>query len=177
MLQLLFIQPGEQISGSLDFRGSSVAADVAFRTNPNRSSSESLNEKNTDIVDNTTRAILEPHICLQYSVSLISVEQVADGCEPRENPDSIKSSLGSVDLPSPTSNMTSINNLTEQFNILARPPRSPTKQTPNHTLTEAEIVHSTSADVVVAADMVGFKLPCPEETAAPTFSTHIGIPI
>ena len=169
-----FVHPGEQISGYLDFRGSSVAAAAAFETNSNILSSESTNQDSTKDFIDISQAVLDPYICSQYSVSLVSVEKVADGCEKAESYDSAKSSLGSGDLQSPISNVTSLNNSLEQINILAKTPRSPKKRIPNHITTENEVIHSTFADIVVASDMVGFKLPYPEETAAPTFTTHIG---
>ena len=169
-----FIHSGEHVVGTLDFRVSSVAAAAAFGMNSPGLYNQTYNDDRTNNTDIGSEVSIDPYVCSQYSVSLVTREKIIDN---QENIDGNESSLLSVDLPTCTATMVSKSYSMEQISTSPRPPaRSPRKKASNNSKKEeVETIKSTYGDVVVGTDVVGFKLPPPNENSVPTFNSHIGI--
>ena len=162
------LQPGEYIVGTLDFRASSLAAAAAFGMNYPALSIETScdNErKNSSVLE--TKSSIDPYVCSEYSVTLVAREKIVDGNDNRESIDQNK-----LSLEVPPYSSTKLLKSTSMEQISSK--KSPSKNISNQTKNETETKQTSTADVVLGTDVVGFKLQVPKESSVPTFNSSIG---
>lgn len=167
------MKPGENIVGTLDFRGSNLAAAAAFGMNLSGKVIFPENCDNGNIVSKNSKISIDPYICSEYSVSLVSMEKInEDDDYLMENTDLSPLSLN-ISPSSPTKLSKSIS--MEHLSLHSRNTMSSRKKTSKNDRKEFESRHATTADIVFGTDTVGFRLHIPKDTTIPTFNSSIGI--
>ena len=166
------LKPGENIVGTLDFRGSNLAAAAAFGMNLSGKVIFPENCDKGNIVTKNSPVSIDPYICSEYSVSLVAREKInEDEDYLMENADLSPLSL---DVPprSPTKLSKSIS--MDHLSLQSCNTKSSRKKTSKNEIKEFDIRHATTADIVFGTDVVGFRLQIPKDTTVPTFNSSIG---
>ena len=167
------LKPGENIVGTLDFRGSNLAAAAAFGMNLSGKIIFPENCDKENIVAKNSKVSIDPYICSEYSVSLVSREKInEDEDYLMENTDLSPLSLN-IPPSSPTKLSKSIS--MEHLSLHSRNTMSSRKKTSKNERKEFENRHASTADIVFGTDAVGFRLQIPKDTTIPTFNSSIGI--
>ena len=170
-LSRTYLQPGEQIVGTLDFRASILAADAAFKMNVPGIFTQSHNFDREHSSTTGSQMEIDPYICTQYCISLMAEEIIH---ETETEISDAYNRQSSLNFPVFSSKKITKSMSMGQINIQSISSKDSRKNSFKTSKKEARITKSAFSDVVFGADIVGFKFQVPKESLVPTFQSSIG---
>ena len=170
-LSRTYFQPGEQIVGTLDFRGSILAADAAFKMNVPGILTQNHNVAREHSSTTGSQIKIDPYICTQYCMSLMAEESIH---ETETEISDVYNMQSSLNLPVFSSKKITKSMSMDQINIQSIGSKDSWKNSFKTSQKEARITKSAFSDIVFGADIVGFKFQVPKENLVPTFQSPIG---
>ena len=168
-LSRTYLQPGEQIVGTLDFRASILAADAAFKMNVPGIFTQNRTREHSST--SGSQMEIDPYICTQYCISLMAEEIIH---ETETEISDVYNRQSSLNFPVFSSKKITKSMSMGQINIQTIGSKDSRKNSFKTSQKEARITKSAFSDVVFGADIVGFKFQVPKENLVPTFQSSIG---
>ena len=170
-LSRTYLQPGEQIVGTLDFRASILAADAAFKMNFPGIFTQNHNFARQHSSTTGSQMEIDPYICTQYCISLMAEEIIH---ETETEISDVYNRQSSLNFPVFSSKKITKSMSMGQINIQSIGSKDSRKNSFKTSQKEARITKSAFSDVVLGADIVGFKFQVPKDNLVPTFQSPIG---